>query len=555
MASLWLSNLIAVSLQAALVVGAATIILGLLRISSPPLHYTLWRVVLLAVLLLPWMQTANKGPWTLDETILPDGVGGTPVVAVSQAAPVATFEWALIVITVLAAGTTLRLLWITAGLIRLRRFHDAGDEAPLLEHAELQLALGTHATVRYARGISQPATFGVRRPIVLLPVTLRSQPEARRAVLAHELVHVQRRDWLWLLVEESLRAICWFHPAVWWTITRIQLAREEVVDARAVSLAGDRRAYLRTLVSFAEQPSESPAPAFARRRHLFRRIMLLSTEDAMSARRIIASVVVVVVVLASSVWSSSAVFPMQAGGDVILGRPGPLEAAARLTSPENPVPAVVHLERATRPSNPEAADAEVSVTLRTVIDEAGQVVEVRLASFTFRRSGDPATMMGGPDVVPQFPYPVLQDFIAAAADAVRRSRYERPLRGPAVFTSIIQFTPEDTLAATRLVPMVQRVSAEGAIKIGAGMKVPVKVKDVRPVYPAAARDAGIQGIVIIETRIERDGRVGSAGVLRSIPELDQAALDAVYQWEFQPALMNGVPVPVILTVTVQFTAR
>jgi protein TonB len=59
--------------------------------------------------------------------------------------------------------------------------------------------------------------------------------------------------------------------------------------------------------------------------------------------------------------------------------------------------------------------------------------------------------------------------------------------------------------------------------------------------------------VIIEAIIGADGRVQDARILRSIPLLDQAALDAVKQWEFTPTMLNGAPVPVISTMTVQFT--
>jgi protein TonB len=67
-----------------------------------------------------------------------------------------------------------------------------------------------------------------------------------------------------------------------------------------------------------------------------------------------------------------------------------------------------------------------------------------------------------------------------------------------------------------------------------------------------ARAAGIQGIVIIEATIGADGHVVNARVLRSRPLLDEAALAAVRSWEYTPTLLNGVPVPVIMTVTVQF---
>jgi protein TonB len=65
----------------------------------------------------------------------------------------------------------------------------------------------------------------------------------------------------------------------------------------------------------------------------------------------------------------------------------------------------------------------------------------------------------------------------------------------------------------------------------------------------------VEGVVIIEATISPDGRVQDARVLRSIPLLDAAALDAVRQWEYSPTLLNGTPVPVVITVTVVFRLR
>jgi protein TonB len=59
-------------------------------------------------------------------------------------------------------------------------------------------------------------------------------------------------------------------------------------------------------------------------------------------------------------------------------------------------------------------------------------------------------------------------------------------------------------------------------------------------------------MVIIEATIGGDGKVIAAKVLRSVPMLDEAALDAVRQWEFTPTLLNGAPVPIVMTVTVNF---
>jgi protein TonB len=85
------------------------------------------------------------------------------------------------------------------------------------------------------------------------------------------------------------------------------------------------------------------------------------------------------------------------------------------------------------------------------------------------------------------------------------------------------------------------------------MRLPAKTKHVAPDYPPLAQSAGVQGVVILEVIIASDGKVQDARVLRSIPLLDQAAVEAVRQWEFTPTLLNGSPVPLVMTVTVQFT--
>jgi len=93
------------------------------------------------------------------------------------------------------------------------------------------------------------------------------------------------------------------------------------------------------------------------------------------------------------------------------------------------------------------------------------------------------------------------------------------------------------------------------VRVGGNIKMPAKVKNVRPFYSAIAQSARVQGMVIIEAIIGPNGKVQDARILRSIPLLDQAALEAVRQWEFTPTLLKGVPVTVIATVTVNFTLQ
>jgi protein TonB len=82
---------------------------------------------------------------------------------------------------------------------------------------------------------------------------------------------------------------------------------------------------------------------------------------------------------------------------------------------------------------------------------------------------------------------------------------------------------------------------------------PVKLHQVDPVYPAEAQANEVEGTVIAHIIIGTDGSVTNAQVVKSIPLLDQAALDAVVQWEFEPTLLNGQPVEVEMDVFLTFT--
>ena len=95
----------------------------------------------------------------------------------------------------------------------------------------------------------------------------------------------------------------------------------------------------------------------------------------------------------------------------------------------------------------------------------------------------------------------------------------------------------------------------GPIHLHEGIRAPQKLVDVVPVYPSAARDARIEGMVIVEATIDVHGNVEAARILKSVPLLDQAALDAVRHWKYTPTLLNRVPVAIIMTVTVNFRLR
>jgi protein TonB len=108
------------------------------------------------------------------------------------------------------------------------------------------------------------------------------------------------------------------------------------------------------------------------------------------------------------------------------------------------------------------------------------------------------------------------------------------------------------LAAASLLAFPAPQSSQ-AVRIGGDIKPPAKTKNVAPVYPAIARQNKVQGVVMLDVTVGTDGKVKDIKVLRSIKELDDAAITAVRGWEYKPTLMNGQAVPVIMTVPVIFT--
>ena len=95
----------------------------------------------------------------------------------------------------------------------------------------------------------------------------------------------------------------------------------------------------------------------------------------------------------------------------------------------------------------------------------------------------------------------------------------------------------------------------GPVRMGDLPVPPTKIVDARPIYPEIARAARVEGTVVIEAMLDTAGRVTQSRVVKSVPLLDQAALDAVRQWRYRPSVYGGHPVAVLMTITIRFTLQ
>jgi protein TonB len=95
-------------------------------------------------------------------------------------------------------------------------------------------------------------------------------------------------------------------------------------------------------------------------------------------------------------------------------------------------------------------------------------------------------------------------------------------------------------------------AASAPVRVGGEIREPKKIRHASPVYPELAVAARVHGSVILACIVSPQGLVTDVRLVRGIPLLNTAAIDAVKQWMYTPTLKDGVPVPVILTVTVRF---
>ena len=239
---------------------------------------------------------------------------------------------------------------------------------------------------------------------------------------------------------------------------------------------------------------------------------------------------------------------------------GPIEKQAKPITPENPIPRRAFSVAPVYPADAQGIQASGSVSLAATIDETGRVVEIR-------KVREPLVLSPASTTSPTAVRIAAEGMVRESAAALRRWTYDPPASGPISFLVTFSFKPggetSNTQSAnvpTAPVGSAAAAAAAGAVgganqpvRVGSGIKAPTQISKVQPVYPPIALSARVSGVVILEAMIGVDGRVADATVLRSIPLLDQAALDAVRQWVYTPTLLNGVPVPVIMTVTVTFT--
>jgi TonB family protein len=304
-------------------------------------------------------------------------------------APAATrlpgFPVTALIFVALVVGMCLRLGWLALGLAQLTRYRRTARRIEALPRGiqEIATRLGVAPEFRLTKDIQGPVTFGLRRPVILIPLRFMELDAGRQQVIAtHELLHVVRRDWVLNLAEEIVLAAFWFHPVVWWLVGRIRLSREQVVDCEVVEMTGARKPYLYALVEIAAGPGavrSLVAPAFLNECQLAERIRTLIKGDLMSKRRIIISLACVVVLTLLVGLAIIRKFPLKTVAPP-LATSNPIQVAPEVFAVGNGVTAPVPIYKPEPGYTKEAraAKLEGTVVLWIVVAADGMVSDVKV---------------------------------------------------------------------------------------------------------------------------------------------------------------------------------
>jgi TonB family protein len=542
------------SSQILLVVSAAVMAEALLRRARPTVRLGYWRAIGVLCLALPLIASSgtNAPAASVTFSVLP--AQDAAVRTVAEALPTV----GTIVLWIWACGAIAGLAWLLAGACRLRQMRQRSMPASLAPDLDaMRASLAPRAEFRWSDDVRQPVTMGIRRPVVLLPRRFDDLTvDAKRAVVCHELLHIKRRDWVWTVLEAHVRALFWFHPAVWWLIDRMQLLREQVIDHLVVAQTATRRDYMLALMMFAD--GERPialSSAFLRRRHLKSRLAQLVKENHMSVKRLVWTMAALVLIVGSVTIATVRALPLELGALVQTGAASRMEirlAESAFTPGLREAPVSGSNERIYLHTAPLATWSDV--TLVRIVNQGGRVVNqgnrifmqdqwVALA-VTFNSTAA-ARMQSATAAHFGRPLAILIDGRVVSAPTVRA-----PIADSAVLTGITPTLARQLIEANQA---CQTNPAECAAAV-----LPVPIHQEKPQYTQAALTAQIEGAVLLETTVLADGSVGDVRVVRSLDSefgLDDEAVKALKLWTWKPGTRGGQPSSVTVQIEMKFTLK
>jgi TonB family protein len=558
-----LTFLIACCAKATILLACAWITVIALRQRSSALRHHVWAAAILASLALPffalllpaWHSTTLGSAAVLWSPSHANAAGSNsyaiPSIFVDAVAASSAFNklviavllaWVLgfsFVFVRLAAGLA-RLAWVSA---HAKPLFDEDWMRAVLELSQFHKLARSVRLLQCGSSLAMPLTWGILRPVIVLPSGAAHWTEdGRRVVLSHELAHIARHDWLLQICAELARCFYWFHPLVWLAAARLRQESERASDDAVLRSGIAPSHYASQLLDLARTLENSgrawsTALAIARPSNLERRFAAM-LNPSLNRRHLSPKAKFLIPLLALC-----ALVPLAA-----LRLPGQ-NLSGKFTG--------------------------------TILDPSGGAVPNATIVMTNHKANTCAPSLALP--------PCTVDMTTSDADgnfvfkALPAGEYEMKVLKPGFAT---YFAPQVVLDPGRDLAMTAKlnigsinetvdVQAEGSaksaaaaqaleaeakskatrIRIGGNVEAAKVITKVQPIYPESAKDAGVQGTVLLHAVVGMDGRPLQLQVLNSQinPDLARAAVEAVSQWRYQPTLLNGEPVEIDTTIQVKFS--
>jgi TonB family protein len=539
--------LLACAVKASLLFGFAWIGAFVARRQSAALRHRMWAAGILGSLALP-VFTLLLPEWHSSALVYPAAVWSATPAAGSDPGFILTLPSMMVEATtssplfdrlfvvamlVWAVGLLLIALRLLAGLVWLAWI--AAHSQPVFEEAwmrdlvDISGRYGISRSVRILRcasPLAMPLTWGIFRPIIVLPAVATDWSQVRRrVVLCHELAHIARGDWLTQICAEMLRALYWFHPLAWLAAMRLRQESECACDDSVLNSGFASSEYAEQLLDLARNLASSShawsaALAFARPSNLERRFAAMLSPKTNRRGLSPASLWITVVAALCLLFPLAALrLPAQAPSAAFSGT---------ITDPSGahvPNATVILTNHKTNAIEMTTSGADGNFNFKSI--PAGEY-EIKVLKRGFEQYKVPQIVLEAGRENSQ--NATLE--IGAVTEEMDVGATGRPKLGPA----------EAGRKPTR-------------IRIGGDVQAPKALTKVPPVYPPGAKAAGIEGAVILHAVIGTDGKPLSLRVMNTEidPELARASIEAVSKWRYSPTLLNGEPVEVDTTIIINFT--
>jgi TonB family protein len=540
-----LTFLIACSAKTTILITFAWITASATRRRSAAFRHLVWSVGILGSLTLP-LLTLLLPTW--DSVTLGNAAGlwgpahataantssqklASMTVDAGAASPVSG-KLASLILLVWAAGFIFVAMRLVGGLARLAWV--SAHSKPLFEDDWMGVVLEISKRFKIARPvrvlqcgnqIAMPVTWGIFRPLIILPAVASEWPEScRRIVISHELAHIARGDWFLQICAELARAFYWFHPFVWIAAGRLRQEGECACDDSVLNSGIEPSDYANQLLDLVRTLENSnrawvAALALVRPSHLERRFAAILNPSINRSRlspraRLLTAFLALCFLLPLAALQLSA---QSLSGKFTGTIYDPSGAAV-------PNATIIMANHKAKTSEMTTSDADGNFNFTEL--PAGEY-EMKVLKPGFAEYKVPKV----------------------ALDPGRESSHSMTLKVGAI-------TEEVDVLAEGTVKGLPAGTAENPrrIRLGGDIQAAKLLNKVQPVYPAAAKAAGVEGTVILHAIIGMEGNPLSLRVVNTQvdPELARAAVEAVSKWRFSPTLLNGDPIEVDTTIMVNF---